>query len=74
MYEIGGLTNSEAREMILEKVETEMESEIAVYIKEEVEKAKYEATRKSQVILANAIQQYANETIQEKTVSVEKSG
>ena len=70
LYEIGGLTNSEAREMILEKVETEMESEIAVYIKEEVEKAKYEATRKSQVILANAIQQYANETIQEKTVSV----
>ena len=70
LYEIGSLTNSEAREMILEKVENEMESEIAVYIKEEVEKAKYEATRKSQVILANAIQQYANETIQEKTVSV----
>ena len=70
LYEIGSLTNSEAREMILEKVENEMEYEIAVYIKEEVEQAKYEATRKSQVILANAIQQYANETIQEKTVSV----
>jgi ribonuclease Y len=47
-----------------------MEQEIAIYIKDEVEKAKYEANRKSQVILANAIQQYANETIQEKTVSV----
>ena len=70
LFEISALTNAEAREIVLEKTESEMENEIAIYIKEEVEKAKYEATRKSQVILANAIQQYANETIQEKTVSV----
>ena len=70
LFEISALSNSEAREIVLQKTEAEMESEIAIYIKEEVEKAKYEVTRKSQVILANAIQQYANETIQEKTVSV----
>ncbi len=70
LFEISALSNSEAREIVLNKTEAEMENEIAVYIKEEVEKAKYEVTRKSQVILANAIQQYANETIQEKTVSV----
>ena len=70
LFEISGLTLTEAKDIVLEKVENEMSNEIAVYIKDEVEKAKYEATRKSQVILANAIQQYANETIQEKTVSV----
>lgn len=70
LQEIAGLSNSEARAIVLEKVENEMSNEIAIYIKDEVEKAKYEVTRKSQVILANAIQQYANETVQEKTVSV----
>lgn len=70
LQEIAALSIDEARNIVLEKTENEMANEIAVYIKEEVEKAKYEATRKSQVILANAIQQYANETVQEKTVSV----
>lgn len=70
LQEIAGLSNADARSIVLEKVENEMSNEIAVYIKDEVEKAKYEVTRKSQVILANAIQQYANETVQEKTVSV----
>lgn len=70
LQEIAGLSNSDARAIVLEKVENEMSNEIAIYIKDEVEKAKYEVTRKSQVILANAIQQYANETVQEKTVSV----
>ncbi len=70
LLEISGLTTSEAKEIVMKKIEEEMSFEIASYIKEEEEKAKYEATRKSQSILANAIQQYANETIQEKTVSV----
>ncbi len=70
LLEISGLTTSEAKEIVFKKVEDEMSTEIAVYIKEEEEKAKWEATRKSQTILANAIQQYANETVQEKTVSV----
>lgn len=70
LQEIAGLSVNEARNIVLEKTENDMENEIAIYIKEEVEKARYEVNRKSQVILANAIQQYANETIQEKTVSV----
>ncbi|MBR2891436.1 MAG: ribonuclease Y [Bacilli bacterium] len=70
LLEISGLTVSEAKEIIMKKTEEEMAMEIAVYIKEEEEKAKSESVKKSQTILANAIQQYANETIQEKTVSV----
>ena len=70
LLEISGLTTSEAKDIVMKRIEEEMSFEIASYIKEEEEKAKYESTRKSQSILANAIQQYANETIQEKTVSV----
>ena len=70
LMEIAGYTQEQAREIVMAKLEEAMHMEMALYVKEEVEKAKYEATRKSQVILANAIQQYANETISEKTVSV----
>ena len=70
LMEISGYNQDEARKVVLEKLESEMHMEMAMYVKDETEKAKYEATRKSQVILANAIQQYANETVQEKTVSV----
>lgn len=70
LMEISGLNKDEAREIVFKKLEEEMSMEMAIYVKDEVEKAKYEASHKSQVILANAIQQYANETIQEKTVSV----
>jgi len=70
LYEISGLNKSDARELVLKKTEEDVSGEIAIYIKDEVEKAKLEANKKAQVILANAIQSYANETIQEKTVSV----
>ena len=70
LMEIAGYSQDEARQIVMARLEEEMHMEMALYVKEEVEKAKYEATRKSQVILANSIQQYANETISEKTVSV----
>ena len=70
LMEIAGFTLEEAREIVFAKLKEEMAMEMAIYIKDETEKAKYESTHKSQMILANAIQQYANETIQEKTVSV----
>lgn len=70
LMEISAYTQEQAREVVLRKLEEEMHMEMAAFVKDETEKAKSEANRKSQVILANAIQQYANETIQEKTVSV----
>lgn len=70
LYEIAALNNEEARNIILQRVENEISMEIAIFLKEQEEKAKYEAKRKAQTILANAIQQYANESVQEKTVSV----
>ncbi len=70
LMEISNLTTSEAREIILARVENEISNEVAVYIKEQEEKARNEAAKKAQVIIANAINQYANETVNEKTVSV----
>ena len=70
LMEICGLNQEQAREIVFKRLEEEMSMEMAIYVKEEVEKAKSEANYKAQVILTNAIHQYANETIQEKTVSV----
>ena len=70
LMEIAGLSQSEAAEIVFNKLREEMAMEMAIYVKDETEKARYESTHKAKVILANAINQYANETVQEKTVSV----
>ena len=70
LMEIAGLNQEQARDIVFKKLEEEMSMEMAIYVKDESEKANYEPSHKSQVILANAIHQYANETVQEKTVSV----
>ena len=70
LIEISGLKVEEAKKIILNRIEDEMSQEIAVVIKENEEKAKLESSKKAQVLLANAIQQYANDAISEKTVSV----
>lgn len=70
LMEVAALSKDEAREIVFKNLEEEMHMDMALYVKEETEKARSEASHKSQMILANAIQQYANETIQERTVSV----
>ena len=42
LYEISGLTSTEAKDIVMKKTEEEMAMEIAVYIKEEEEKAKFD--------------------------------
>ncbi len=70
LIEISGLKVEEAKGIILNRIEEEMESEIATIIKESEDKAKAESSKKAQLLLANAIQQYANDVVGEKTVSV----
>ncbi|HHZ18746.1 MAG TPA: ribonuclease Y [Acholeplasmataceae bacterium] len=70
LLEISGLDIEEARRIILQRVEDEMANEIALLIKDAEERAKTEVSRKAQSLLANAIQQYASETVSEKTISV----
>ncbi len=70
LEEIAQYTSEEARERIFTRVESEMSTEIAQYIKDEEEKAKMEADKKAQQILAFAMQKYAQDVTSERTVSV----
>ncbi|MFW5895039.1 MAG: ribonuclease Y [Bacillota bacterium] len=70
LQEIAGYTVDEAKDLIFKRVESEMGREIAQYIKDEEEKAKMEADKKSRELLANAMQKYAQDVTSERTVSV----
>ena len=70
LEKISGMTNEEAKNLLLEKVEQETRREMAIYVREIENKAKEEADRKSREIIANAIQKYAADHVAENTVSV----
>lgn len=69
LIEIAALTQESAREIVMSRVEEEMAAEVTNYIREQEEIAKNESKKKARVLLANAIQQYAGDAVQEKTVS-----
>jgi ribonuclease Y len=70
LLEIARFTIDEARDLIFKRVEDEMATEIAAYIKEEEEKAKLYVDRIAKQILSQAMQKYAQEVTSEFTVSV----
>ncbi len=70
LQEIAGYTADEAKNLIFERVESEMGREIAQFIKDEEEKAKSEADKRASEIMANAMQKYAQDVTSERTVSV----
>lgn len=70
LQEISGLTKEEARDILMKKVEEEIALEISQYIKDEEEKAKFEADKKAKEYISLAIQKYAADMAGEKTVSV----
>ena len=69
-YEIAALTPEAARELILGKLEEELEEERAMRVKISLEKANLEAKKKAQSIIAQAIQRSASETSAAMSVSV----
>ncbi len=70
LQEIAQISTEDARQLILSRVETEMAQEIAIFIKEEEEKAKTEVDKKAKHLLASAMQKYAQDVTSERTVSV----
>ncbi|MDF2698468.1 MAG: 2,3 cyclic-nucleotide 2-phosphodiesterase [Haloplasmataceae bacterium] len=70
LQEIANLTKDQAQAIIMKKVEEEMSLEISQYIKDEEDKAKFEADKKAKNYISLAIQKYAAEMASEKTVSV----
>jgi len=70
LIEISNLSVDEAKQIIMDRVKNELQDEIAVYIREEEENAKFTVQAKSKELLALAMQKYASETTSERTVSV----
>ena len=70
LQEIAELTTDDAKKIIMERTQEMMEEETAQYIKDETEKAQDEAHEKVKMILANAMQKYAQDVTSERTVSV----
>jgi len=70
LLQIARFTLEQARDLIFKRVEDEMATEIASYIKEEEEKAKHEVDKKAKHLISDAIEKYAQEVTSERTVSV----
>lgn len=70
LYQVAGLSPEEARRLILERLDQELEEEKAQKVRAALEKARLEARREAQKILAQAMQRQASETAAQLAVSV----
>jgi len=69
LSKISGLEKEKARDLIMQKVEEEMSTEITAYIKDREEEAKLEADKKAKDLLVLSMQKYSSEASNEQTVS-----
>jgi ribonuclease Y len=69
LEKISGFSKEKAREMVLKKVEEEMNKEISIYLKEREDEAKLEADRKAKDLLVSSMQRYSNDVTSDQTVT-----
>lgn len=67
---IASMSSEEAKRELMEVVEKKIQNEITSYIKDQEDEAKSKAAESARNIISLAIQRYAQEETQEKTVSV----
>ena len=70
LEKIAGYSKDEARKIVLQKVEENMNNEIASYIKDRENEAKLEADKKSKALLVACMQRYAADVAGDQTVTV----
>lgn len=70
LEKISGFSKEKARDMIMKRVEADLEVEITSMIKEREVEAKLEVDRRSKEMLVMSMQKYASDVTNEKTVSV----
>ena len=68
--EISGYSKEKARELVLKRVEEDMNLEISSYIKERESEAKLTADKKAKGMLVECMQKYASDVANEQTVTV----
>lgn len=69
LSKISGLEKSKAKDLIMKKVEEEMNLEIAEYIKEREDAAKLEVDKEAKEMLISSMQKYSADVSNEQTVS-----
>ena len=69
LEKISGFSKEKARDMVLKKVEEEMNKEISEYLKEREDEAKLEADRKAKDLLVSSMQRYSSDVTSEQTVT-----
>lgn len=70
LEKISGFSKDKARDMVLKRVEADLEVEITSMIKEREVEAKLESDRRAKEMLVMSMQKYASDVTNEKTVSV----
>ena len=69
LEKISGFSKEKARELVMKKVEEEMNREISTYLKEREDEAKLEADKKAKDILVSSMQRFSNDVSSEQTVT-----
>lgn len=69
LEKIAGYSKEKARQVIMERVENEMELEITNYIKEQEAKAKLEAHEIAKQLIVNSMERYAMDEAESQTIS-----
>lgn len=70
LSKISGLDKGKAKDLLMKRIEEEMNKEIAVYIKDREDVAKIEADKIVKDILVESMQRYAADVANEQTVTV----
>ena len=70
LEKVAQMSTQEAKDELFARVESKVSREIAAFVKNKEEEAKEECEEKAKEMLSLAMSKYAQETVQEKTVSV----
>ena len=70
LEKVANMSTQEAKDELFHRVESKISKEIAVYIKNKEEEAREQAATQAQELLSLAMCKYAQETTQDRTVSV----
>ena len=70
LEEVAGMTREEAKALLLKRLDEELEEEKAIRVKAAMERARLEAKKQAQHLIAQAVQRQASETAAALAVSV----
>lgn len=70
LEKVAQMTTQEAKDELFARVESKVSREIAAFVKNKEEEAKEEVEEKAKEMLSMAMSKYAQDTVQERTVSV----